>query len=91
MTKGSLHYYKIHTTNMKANGLPGLPGPGEAIKLMPVPKRGDSPLARAYPYNNNTWGCTIDGWKPQAAISVTDPDLFLIYGYSYNSDYYSYN
>jgi hypothetical protein len=78
---GCLDYHKIHTASMRADGLPGLPGPGEALKLEPVPKRGDNPPARAYPYNNNnnnTWGCTIDGWKPQTAISMTGPNLLLL-------------
>ena len=45
---GSLDYHKIHTESCKANGLRGLPGPGEAIKLVPVQERGAPPPARAF-------------------------------------------
>ena len=71
---GSLDYHKIHTKSVRADGLSGLPGPDDPIKLVPVPMRTDLGPPRAYPYSNSTWGCTIDGWKPQAAISMTGPD-----------------
>ena len=47
-SNSTLYYYKIHNTNEKANWLPSVPSPGDAIKLVPVPKRGDPPPCRAY-------------------------------------------